>query len=316
MARDLLLLRAQDVEALLDLAGLIDHLAAAFVDLSAGRASAPARTAAFAPAGLLGAMPGYVPGLALATKLVSVFPANHEHGLPSHQAVIVLFDEDTGTPVALMDGTVITAMRTAAASALSARLLQRRGAAVLAILGAGVQGRAHLDAIRHVLEPSEIRIASRNPRHARELAERDPRGHAVGSFEAAVRGADVICCCTDSPIPVLRCEWLRPGAHVTSVGTSREGPEVDSATVAAAAVFVESRVALQPFPAGCHELQGMDPTAATELGEVLSGARPGRTSDDQLTLYKSMGHAVEDTVAANLVLRLARERSSGVVLSM
>lgn len=315
-ARELLVLRADDVAALLDVGELVDHLAGAFVDLSAGRASAPPRTAAVAPSGLLGVMPGHVPGVGLAAKLVSVFAANHERGLPSHQALIAVFDEDTGTPVALMDGTLITAMRTAAASVLSTRLLQRRGATVLAILGAGVQGHAHLGAYTAALGPEQIRIASRNPEHARALAGRHAQAVTVDSFEEAVRGADVVCCCTDSPRPILRHAWLRPGTHVSSVGAAPGGPEVDSATVAAAGLFVESRVAFQPYPAGCHELQGVDPARAAELGEVVAGSRPGRTGDAQLTLYKSMGHAAEDVVAADLVMRRARERSVGTMLSI
>lgn len=315
-AGELLVLGGEDVAALLDVGELIDHLALAFVELSANRASAPPRTAAFAPAGLLGAMPGHVPAMGLAAKLVSVFAGNHAAGLPSHQAVIVMFDEDTGAPVALLDGTVITAMRTAAAAALSTRLLQRPGARVLAILGAGVQGRAHLEAITSVFDPSEIRIASRNRDHAAELATRHRAARAVDGFEAAVRGADVVCCCTDSPVPVLDHEWLSVGVHVTSVGVARGGPEVDAATVVVAQLFVESRIAFEPYPAGCHELQGMDSSRAAELGEVLSGVRPGRTGDEQLTLYKSMGHAVEDIAAADLVVRHARERSMGVTVRL
>jgi ornithine cyclodeaminase/alanine dehydrogenase-like protein (mu-crystallin family) len=311
-----LVLGAGDVASLLDIGELIDHLASAFINLSAGRASAPPRTAAIAPAGLLGVMPAYVPGMGFVAKLVSVFPANHGHGLPSHQALITVFDEDTGRPVALLDGTVITSLRTAAASALSTRLLQRRGASVFAVLGAGVQGRAHLRALTSAFEPEEIRIASRQPDRARDLAKGDGRARAVDSFEDAVRGADVICCCTDSPTPVLRHAWLRPGAHVTSVGASREGPEVDPTTVAAARLFVESRVAFQPYPAGCHELQGVDPSRGTELGEVLAGSQPGRTSDEEQTLYKSMGHAVEDAAAANLVMLRAKEQSVGTVLRL
>lgn len=316
MGVELLVLRADDVARLLDIGELIDQLAGAFVDLSAGLASAPPRTAANAPSGFLAVMPGYVPRMGLATKIVSVFAANHSHGLPSHQAVIAVFDENTGTPLALIDGTVITTMRTAAASALSARLLQRDDAAVLAILGAGVQGRAHLKAFDAALQPQEIRIASRDSDHAEALAEEHARARAAGSFEDAVRGADVICCCTDSPTPVLRHAWLRPGAHVTSVGAARGGPEVDSATVDAASLFVESLIAFQPYPAGCHEFQGVDARRATELGDVLAGTQLGRTSDHQLTLYKSMGHAVEDIAAADLVMRRAKEQSVGTMLTL
>jgi ornithine cyclodeaminase/alanine dehydrogenase-like protein (mu-crystallin family) len=147
----------------------------------------------------------------------------------------------------------------------------------------------------------EIRVASRTFEHAAALAD-ETGATAVGSFEEAVRGADVVCCCTHSSAPVLRREWLAPGAHVTSVGAALDGPELDPETVRGGLLCVESRVAFEPPPAGSFELQGLDPEQAVELGEVLAGTRPGRTSDEQLTVYKSMGHAVEDAAAAALVL--------------
>ena len=257
----------------------------------------PPRTAAFVPErGLLGAMPGYVDGV-LAAKLDTLFPGHD----PSHQALIAVFDAENGAPVAVLDGTYITAVRTGASSAVATRALAREDARVLAILGAGVQGRSHLDAVRRVRDFEEVRIASRDPEHARVFAD-ETGATAVGSFEEAVRGADVVCACTHSPKPVLQREWLEPGTHVCSVGASQEGPELDRETVTAGLLVIESRVAFEPPPAGAHELQGLDPTAAVELGEVLAGTHPGRTSDEQVTVYKSMGHAVEDAAAAALVL--------------
>jgi ornithine cyclodeaminase len=292
----LLVLSRPDVERLLDVDVLLERLERAFVELSAGRASVPPRVAAFAPAGLLAAMPGYVDGV-LAAKLVALFPG-HE---PSHQALIAVFDSETGTPLAVMDGTHITAVRTGASSAVATRALAREDARVLAVIGAGVQGRSHLDAVTRVRRFEEVRVATRTFEQAAALAE-ELDAIAMESFEEAVRGADVVCCCTHSSEPVLRHEWLSPGAHVTSVGASLDGPELDPETVGAGLLCVESRVAFQPPPAGSFELQGLDPAAAVELGEVLAGTRPGRTSDDQLTVYKSMGHAVEDAAAAALVL--------------
>lgn len=300
---------------LLDLDRLIDALADAFVELSAGRASVPPRGAAYAgDRGLLAAMPGYAGGV-LETKLVSVFPANHEAGLPSHQAVIVLFDDRTGVPLALMDGTHITAARTGAASALATRVLAQEETATLAVLGAGVQGRSHLETVTRVRPFEEVRVASRTFSHAAALAE-EFDAKAVGSLEEAVRGADVVCACTDAPAPVLRREWLAPGTHVNSVGASRAGAELDAATVRAGLLVVESRVAFQPYPAGAHELQGLDPDAATELGEILAGRRPGRTAADQITVYKSMGHAVEDATAAGIVYQRARAEGVGTELAL
>jgi alanine dehydrogenase len=309
----MLFLSEPDVRALLDLERLIDELAPAFVAVSEGRVSVPARIAALAPQGLLAAMPGYVEGV-LETKLVSVFPGNHAAGLPSHQALIALFDAENGAPLAVMDGTAITALRTAAASALATRALAREEARVLAVLGAGVQGRSHLEAVALVREFAEIRVASRTPAHAEALAaERGAR--AVSSFEEAVRGADVVCCCTDSPEPVLRRDWLGAGAHVNSVGFARGGPELDAETVGEGLLVVESRVAFEPYPAGAHELQGLDPASALELGEILSG-RGGRTSPAQLTVYKSMGHAIEDAVAARLVYDRALAGGAGVQVNL
>jgi len=309
---DLLFLSRADVERLLDPDALVRALGDAFRALSEGRTSTPPRTAARSTSGLLGVMPGYVPGFGLEAKLVTVFAGNHRVGLPSHQALIALFDPDTGTPLAVMDGTHVTALRTAAVSALSARLLARPESRVLAILGAGVQGAAHLLAMVRVGKFDEVRVASRDHDHAEALASRNSLARAMRSFEDAVRGADVVCCCTDAPEPVLRYDWLRPGAHVTSVGANFEGPELDAETVRRGRLFVESRIAFEPPPAGASELAGLDPSVAAELGEVLSGGAPGRTSEADVTVYKSMGHAVEDAAAAWLVYQRAVAQGSGV----
>jgi alanine dehydrogenase len=302
-----LVLSQDDVRRLLDLDELIDALADALAEVSAGRASVPPRVAAFVPErGLLAAMPGYAAGV-LETKLVSVFPG-HE---PSHQALIALFDAATGTPRAVMDGTHITAARTGAASALSTRLLAREDARVLAVLGTGVQARSHLDAVARVREFDEVRVAGRSRERAAALG-----ASVAETFEAAVRGADVVCACTDASAPVLRREWLAPGAHVTSVGASRDGPELDDGTVRADVLAVESRVAFEPYPAGAHELQGLDPNFAVELGELVTGTRPGRTRPDQLTVYKSMGHAAEDAAAACLVYGRALREGAGTEVDL
>ena len=299
----MLVLSQEEVERLLDVDQLLDALERAFVELSAGRASVPPRIAAFSERGLLGAMPGYVDGV-LAAKLVTLFP-DHE---PSHQALIAVFDAETGTPTAVMDGTHITAVRTGGGSAVATRALARDDARVLTILGAGVQGRSHLDAVGRVRDFQEVRIASRNPEHAHAFAE-ETGATAVDTFEEAVAGADVVCACTSTAEPVLRRDWLDPGTHVTSVGSSMDGPELDRETVTAGLLVIESRVAFQPPPAGSHELQGLDPSVAVELGEVLSGSHPGRTSAEEITVYKSMGHAVEDAAAAAIVLERAKTRT-------
>jgi len=309
--RPLLVLSQADVIRLLDIDKLLDSLAGAFVELSAGRTSVPPRIAARTPSGgLLGAMPGFIAGV-LEAKVVSIFPQNHARGLPSHQGLITLFDPDSGAPVAVMDAIAITAIRTGAAAALAARHLARSDAATLAILGAGVQGRSHLAAFPRARDFKEIRIASRNPEHAQALAAAHPNARAVERFKDAVKGADVVCCCTDAREPVMKYEWLVPGAHVSSVGGTF-GPEVDAQTIGAAHIFVESRDAVrQAPPAGAHELQGIGPESVTEIGEVIAGTKPGRTAPDQLTLYKSTGHAVEDAAAALLVYERALAENAG-----
>jgi len=316
-----------EVAQLLDLDALIDALADAMADLSADRASVPGRTAAFVHArdGALMAMPGYVPSQrALVTKLVSLFPHNAGSGIPTHQAVIVAFDPETGSPEVLMDGTEITAVRTGACSALSARLLARAESSVLAVLGTGVQARSHARTITRVRPIKEIRVAGRDRDKAVALAaeldrELDMDVRAVDTWEQAMRGAAIVCATTHTVRPVVRRRWLSPGTHVTSVGFNPAGREVDDETVAQALICVESRTAvLAPPPSGSTDL--IEPirdgiiTADhihAELGELVAGSKHGRTSDEQLTLYKSVGVAVEDATAATLVLRAAKERGVG-----
>jgi ornithine cyclodeaminase len=287
----MLVLSRAEVEELLDLDALVDALARAHAELSAGEASMPARIAAHAGGGLLGAMPAYLPSAGLGCKLVTLFPGNVDR--PTHQAEIVIFDPESGTPVAVMDGTYITAMRTAAAAALSARLLAREDARVLAILGTGVQSRAAQEMFPRVRDFTDIRVAGR------------------GEYEDAVRGADVVHAATHSPDPVVRADWLEPGVHVSSVGYNAPGSELDPAIVARADVIcVESRdSAFAPHPAGAPELASLDRERTVELGEIVAGTRPGRTGDDEITLYKSVGVAVQDLAAAALVLAAAEART-------
>ena len=311
----MLFLTETEVRRLLDLDLLIEALETAFVGLSAGRASVPPRIAARVEGrGFLAAMPGYLDGV-LETKLVSVFPGNEATGVPTHQALVALFDDRDGSPLAVMDGTAITAIRTGAASAVATRALAREDAGVLAVLGSGVQARSHLEAVGRVRDFTDVRIASRTRAHSEALAD-EVGAKAFDSFEEAVRGADVVCACTDADAPVVRGEWLAGGEHVTSVGASAGGAELDPETVQAGLLVVESRVAFEPYPAGAHELQGLDPDAAVELGEVLAGTHEGRTSPEEITVYKSMGHAVEDACAAGLVYRRALELGAGTEVEL
>jgi alanine dehydrogenase len=314
---ELLYLSRADVERLLDVDALLEALGKALVVFSSGIASVPPRAGArVGDRGLLGAMPGYLPGIALEVKLVSVFPANHHHGLPSHQGLIMVFDEENGSPLAVMDGTHITAIRTGGTAAVATRVLARDDASVLAILGAGVQGASHLATFPRVRDFKEIRVASRHPDTAKALVARYPQAVFAESFEAAVNGADVVACCTDAREPILRREWIKAGAHVSSVGGTF-GPELDAATIAAGRVFVEWRgAATNPPPAGAFELQGLDVADLTEVGEVLAGTRPGRQSREETTIYKSTGHAIEDAAAARLVYDQAKAEGVGITLSL
>ena len=320
----MLVLSRREVEELLDVGALIDALAGAMADLSAGRAVVPNRVGAFVAErdGMLAAMPGYTPSTAsLAAKLVTLFP--HNDGVPTHQALVAVFDPADGRPLAVLDGTAITAIRTGAGSALATRLLAREDASTLAILGTGVQARAHAAAIPLVRALTEVRVAGRDRAKADALAaelaaQLDLPVRSAESWAAACAGADVVCATTHSLEPVVRRDWLSAGTHVTSVGFDPQGREVDDATVADALVVVESRAAaLSAPPAGSNDLvqpieQGLlDPDRVVEVGELVEGSRPGRTSADQLTLYKSVGVAVQDGVAATLVLRAAREHGAG-----
>jgi alanine dehydrogenase len=303
-----------EVRELLDLDALVDALAAAHAELSDGQASMPPRIAALVEQkeGLLGVMPSYLPSTGLACKLVSLFPHNKDR--ETHQAVICVFDPENGTPLALMDGAYITATRTAAGSALATRLLAREDASVLALIGTGVQARSHARALPRVRGFTEIRVVGRDRAKAEALAqELGSTAHAVGSYEEAIRGADVVAATTHTVEPVVRRDWLSPGVHVNSVGLNPNGRELDEATVADSLLVVESREsALAPPPAGAPELAGVDPERVyAELGELVSGTRPGRTSPEQITLYKSVGIAVQDAAAAALVLAAAREQSLG-----
>ncbi len=309
---DILMLNKTEVQRLLDPDALLDALAEGFRAQSSGLVDAPKRNGVSVPdMGFLLAMPAYQQGREVTVKLVSVFHGNKRLGIPSHQALICLFDPETGTPLSFMDGTYITALRTAGAAALSTRLLARTDTRVLAIVGAGVQGRSHLKMLPRVRPFTEIRIASRHFADAEQLAAADSRARAVGTAEEAVRGADVVCLCTNAGEPVVSADLLMPGMHITSVGYAPPGGELDRRVIEQGRLFVETRLAFEPPPAGCGELSGLDPSAGTELGEVLLGRFLGRESNDEITVYKAMGHACEDMAAASLVYHRAKQDGTG-----
>jgi alanine dehydrogenase len=301
----MLILTRAEIEALLEPEALVAAVADGFRALSAGDVAAPPRQAVETERGALLTMPGRRAGGPVVVKLVGVFPGNPALGLESHRALICLIDADTGAALALMDGDYVTAMRTAAGSALSIRLAAREDARVLSVVGAGVQARAHL----RLLAPRfpELRVAARDPEAARRLA--DEFGASVTDRPAA--GADVVCLTTGAREPVLLADAVAPGTHVTSVGFAPPRGELDPALARRARLLVETRGAFAPPPVGCAELAGLDPAAAFELGELLLGRAPGRTSPDQVTVYKAMGHVAEDAAAAELAYRLARAAGAG-----
>lgn len=323
----MLLLNRGEVQRLLNLDDLIDALGPAMADLSAGRLSMPARIMAMVnePQGLLAAMPVYLEQAeTLCTKLVSVFPENARYGVPSHQAVILVFDTKTGTPRALMDGAFITAARTAAGSALSARLLSRQDARVLLIIGTGVQARSHALAIPRVRQIREVRILGRDSQKAAQLAAEIAAAQGINAIACkdaaqAFDGADIVCATTHAAQPVVKGAWLQPGMHVTSVGLNPDGCEVDAEAVRKSLVVVETRqAALAPNAGGANDLKWPVRDGAitadhidAEIGDLVSGAKPGRTSAQQITLYKSVGVAVQDAVAAKLVLDAAAKQDVG-----
>jgi ornithine cyclodeaminase/alanine dehydrogenase-like protein (mu-crystallin family) len=325
-----LVLSRAEVERLIDLDRLREAVGRAMADVSAGRVSMPPRIAALVPDrdGLLAAMPAYLPSSgALATKLVSLFPRNTDR--PTHQAVIVVFDAENGSPVALMDGEAITAARTAAGSALATDLLARKDPYRLVIIGTGVQARAHLLAVSRVRRFGSICVAGRDAEKAKAFAKEVGGAdfHELGAYaaiEEAVREADVICACTHSAEPVVRREWLKQGAHVNSVGYNTAGREVDGATFRDALVVVESRAAtLAPPPAGSNDIAMAIAEGAmtrehvhAEIGELVSGAKAGRTDATQITLYKSVGVAVQDAAAAAMVLESARKAGVGRTIEL
>jgi ornithine cyclodeaminase len=238
--------------------------------------------------------------------------------------VILVFDAHTGSPRAMLDGTAITALRTAAGSALATKLLARPEACILAIVGTGVQARAHAKVIPRVRPIKEIRVVGRNRARALAMAEEIARGLGIPTKASEVgkeafAGADIICATTHSAEPVVKGEWLELGVHVNSVGLNPNGPELDGEAVRRALVVVETRgAALAPLPSGSTDLRwairdGLigEEHIHAEIGELISGARSGRTSPDQITLYKSVGVAVQDAVAAHLVLEAAERRGVG-----
>lgn len=297
----MLILTRSEVEAALDPVAVIEAVSVAFQALSAGAVDAPPRQSVAGDAGAVLVMSGRAAGGPVAVKLVGVFPGNAAVGLDAHLAIVCLLDATTGRALALMDGEAITALRTAAGSALAVRACAREDASVLAVVGSGVQARTHLELLPVVRSFSDVRLVARDPSAADRL------GVPAGTVE----GADVICLCTGAKEPVISAAEVEPGTLVTSVGFAPPGGELDPELARAARLVVETRQAFSPPPAGAAELAGLDASLGVELGEILSGRAPGRTSDDEIVVYKSTGHIAEDAATAALVYENALQRGLG-----
>lgn len=282
----------------------------ALIAISRGEVSAPPRIAAFSPSGLLGAMPAYVPGLGLAGKLVSIFPSPGVVVRRSHRGIVALFDDQDGRLLALMDAESITIARTAAVAMLAMRALAHRPSKRIAVVGTGEQAKAQVKALSNMGTPATVVVGGRSLERARETASLHPSGSA-GTIMEAVKGADVVFCCTDAREPVVRRSWFTEGAHISSIGGTN-GPEIDEETVQDAAVFVEwEGAATSPPPAGAYELQGLSSDRVTLLGLVLDNQHPGRQAASELTLFKSTGHAALDTAAASVAYAFALKNGVG-----
>ena len=289
-------LSEDEVRSQLRMEELIPAMSAALRELSAGKVEQPMRLVlpVAEHAGFFAVMPACGGG-ALGAKLVTFYPNNT--GVPTHHAMILLFRPESGEPLVTMDGRLITEMRTAAVSAVATDALARADSSVLAILGSGVQARSHLEAMRAVRKFREVRVWS--PRNSKEFCQRHGVS-AAASAEEAVRGADVIVVATSATAPVLMGEWLSPGAHINAVGATRPNwRELDDETLRKARIYVESREAAMK--------ESGDVIAAgqvfAEIGEVVAGTKSGRESKEEITLFKSVGVAVEDIAAASLVFR-------------
>ncbi len=318
-----LLLSERDVRAVLSMDDLIAAMETALEQFSSGAVRQPLRNIVdVGHSAFYGVMPAFIGRpAALGTKLVTVYHSNADRGLPSHLATIVLHDPDTGALSAILDGRYITEARTAAVSAASARHLARADARVLAIVGSGVQARSHLDALTRVRAFEEIRVWGRHAGRVTALLHDAPtharaRLVAAESVEAAVTGADVIVLVTASREPVLRRAWVREGAHICAVGACRpDQREMDTAVVRDARVFVDSRTGavaeagdlVIPIKEGAIDASHI----AGELGDVFGGRVAGRQAAAEITIFKSLGMAVEDVAAAHLAFERASERGLG-----
>jgi ornithine cyclodeaminase len=322
---NVLLLGHDEALALLPMGECITLMRDALVSLAEGRVYQPLRTIVRPPdaAGVMGLMPSYSSGAhaAFGLKAICVFGGNPARGMDSHQGAVLLFSAETGELQAVVNASAVTAVRTAAVSGVATQALAREDACDLAVIGAGVQARSHVEAMSHVRRIKRCRVASRSMESAQRLADELKGGcafpvEAVETIEEALRDADLIVTATNSAEAVVRREWVREGAHINAVGSCTPNTrELDAATVAGSSMFVDSVESVLneagDYLRALHEgIIGSEHIRA-ELGGVLRGTKPGRTSDGEITLFKSLGLAVEDLAAAEYLYRKSKETGAG-----
>ena len=320
----MIVIRHTEVESLLPMSECIDLMGEALQSLARGQAINPLRSGLQMPDknGVLGMMPSLSEEPpALAIKVVAVFPGNRGIGLDSHQGAVLLFDRRNGCLEAVIDGSAVTAIRTAAVSGLATRLLAHEAASDLAILGTGVQARSHLEAMRAVRPIGRVRVWSKTPARVAAFADRESERHGMriepmGSARATIEGAEIICTTTFSQDPVLHGEWLTPGAHINAVGASAASErELDTSAVVRSSLFVDQReAALEEagdFLIAREEGAIDDGHIRAEIGAILMGVAEGRRSSDEITLFKSVGLAIEDLAAASYLYTKAMESGAG-----
>jgi ornithine cyclodeaminase/alanine dehydrogenase-like protein (mu-crystallin family) len=321
-AMDILVINGKQVRDLLLMNECMEAMEGALMALRRGEALNPLRTVIGLPDqhGYLISMPSYV-DQAMGVKVISVMPGNHGTQYDSHMGVVLLFEAEHGVPLALIEAGEVTAIRTAAVSGVATRLLARKDAGDLAILGSGVQARTHLEAMRVARQLRRVRVWSRNPEHAQSFAERESAAIGVEievaeTVQAAVQGADLICTTTGAPDPILKGDWVLPGTHLNVVGASfPTARETDTTLMVKARLFVDRREStlaeagdfLIPKREGALD----DSHIRGELGEVLLGQASGRRSPDEITLFKSLGLAIEDLASAQVIYARAQQQGIG-----
>jgi len=324
-----LILTQNEVRRLLPMRECMDLMASALSTLARGEALNPLRWVVRLPGetGFLGLMPGQLgEPRALGLKVISIFPHNEGTEYDSHQGIVLLMDPDSGVPQAVMDASEITAIRTAAVTGVATRALAREDAADLAILGSGVQARTHLEAMLLAREIDRVRVFSPSPARREAFAEREAERHGIEiraceSAAEAIVGAEIICAVTSSKEPVVRGEWISPGAHINAVGSSTPSArELDSECVARSRLFVDRRESVRSeagdFLIPLREGAIGEDHVGGEMGEVLLGEVGGRREETEITLFKSLGLAVEDLAAADLVMRRAVAEGVGTEVAL